>query len=317
MFVVFIGKEGVGGVLYQNRPLSAPRAIAVDNNTVILQSTSATSVHQSKPSTVIVQAPPSASLPTQSSGTVQITNASTTQNQPQIIGIVTSSSGGSTSIGNIITNTNQINSTVLSRVYGTDGSTIITTAPSANPGTTTTFFPVATTGSFQTTPGMVIQQSSSHQLPLTVVPSNMVLKRPGSEPNNLSRATTVMIAVTSSTANPSDSSSKRIKLDTPSIQIVTTGGGPLIGSSTKQIVVTSSMSVAAVPASSAPPQPVVTLPSAIILTTAAPTPITVSKVQQQSEGIKIEQAADVSKSEEGSDANKSSNSNEIGQGDSK
>lgn len=140
------GKEGVGGAFFQNRPISAPRAIAVDNNTVILQSTSATSVHQSKPSTVIVQAPPSASLPTHSSGTIQVTTVPTTQNQPQIIGIVTSSSGGSTSLGNIITNTNQISTTVLSRVYGADGSTIITTAPSGNLGTTTTFFPVATSG---------------------------------------------------------------------------------------------------------------------------------------------------------------------------
>lgn len=309
------GKEGVGGALFQNRPISAPRAIAVDNNTVILQSTSATSVHQSKPSTVIVQAPPSASLSTHSSGTIQITNVPTTQNQPQIIGIVTSSSGGSTSVGNIISNTNQINTTVLSRVYGTDGSTIITTAPSGNPGTTTTFFPLATSGSFSTAPGMVFQQSSSHPLPLTVVPSNMVLKKPVVDPNNDTRPTTVMIAVTSSTANSSDSS-KRIKLDTPSIQIVTTGGGPLMGTSTKQIAVTSSTPVVSIPASAAP-QPVVALPNAIVLTTTAATPITVSKVHQQPESLKSEQGANVSMSEEGSDANKSSNRNEIGQRDSK
>ena len=59
-----------GGVILQNSnnlgpgrvgSLPSARAIAVDNNTVILQSTSASGVHSSIPSTVIVQAPPSSS----------------------------------------------------------------------------------------------------------------------------------------------------------------------------------------------------------------------------------------------------------------
>ena len=237
-FILGVGKDG--GTIFQNRPLSAPRAIAVDNNTVILQSTSATSVHQSKPSTVIVQAPPSSSSLSQStSGTIQVTSVPTSTIHPQIIGIVTSTTP---SIGNIITTSNPIisssSNTVISRVYGTDGSTqIITTAPS-----TMTHFLPATSGTLP--PGMVVQQSPSHQLPLTVVPSNMVLKRPAGDLTT-NRPTTVMIAVTSTANNNSNplgqsismsSESKKIKLETPNIQIVQT----TVGSSTHPSSVPSS-----------------------------------------------------------------------------
>lgn len=214
----------------------------MDNNTVILQSTSATSVHQSKPSTVIVQAPPSSSsLSHSTSGTIQVTSVPSSTIHPQIIGIVTSTTPGGTSIGNIITS-NPISSsnTVISRVYGTDGSTqIITTAPSAVSGATTMthFIPVpATSAVTASLPGMVVQQSPSHQLPLTVVPSNMLLKRPAGDPTS-NRPTTVMIAVTSTANNNSNplgqsismsSEPKKIKLETPNIQIVQT----TVGSST-------------------------------------------------------------------------------------
>lgn len=291
--------------MFQNRPLSAPRAIAVDNNTVILQSTSATSVHQSKPSTVIVQAPPSVS--THSSGSVQVTNIPTTQLHPQIIGIVTSNAGGNTSLGNIITSSNPISTTVISRVYGTDGSTIITTAPSGSAGTTTTFYPVATSGSFPTAPGVMVQQSPSHSLPLTVVPSNMVLKRPGhgSDPNTMSRPTTVMIAVTS-TANPNDcSSSKRIKLETPNIQIVTTGGGPQMTIPSGGVT---SAPLVIQPPSGITSQALFSVPSSIILTTAPPTPVAVTIAQSECGiSIKSDQEPTVSTSSESADANRSSN----------
>ena len=59
--IISAGKEGA--IVFQNnRPSGVnPRAIAVDNNTVILQSAVASTSggHQSIPSTVIVQAPPS------------------------------------------------------------------------------------------------------------------------------------------------------------------------------------------------------------------------------------------------------------------
>ncbi|RWS31695.1 forkhead box protein K1-like protein [Leptotrombidium deliense] len=72
-----------------NRSLSAPRAIAVDNNTVILQSALSASSQQP---TVIVQAPPASSA--------------------SVVELVTTASGSTSS--------------VISRVYGSEGTTFIT-----------------------------------------------------------------------------------------------------------------------------------------------------------------------------------------------
>ncbi|KAI1291880.1 Forkhead box protein K2 [Halotydeus destructor] len=110
-----------------NRSSSAPRAIAVDNNTVILQSTVSAAVHQP---TVIVQAPPATAA--------------------QIVELVTSAANSGAN-------------TVISRVYGGDNSTIIST-------------------------------SSTSHIPLSVIPSSAHLKRSVEPIVTSSSATVALVA---------------------------------------------------------------------------------------------------------------------------
>ena len=160
IFETITEAKDVAGIVFQNnRPGtgggSAPRAIAVDNNTVILQSavTSSSGGHQAIPSTVIVQAPPSSS----SSPTVTPT---------QILGLVTTSLP--TNSSNISAAVTSSSSSVISRVFSVvDGSTsgVITSGSNSVVD--------SSTGSSSV--------SSSHHIPVSVIPSVSFLKRKADE----------------------------------------------------------------------------------------------------------------------------------------